>query len=469
MNKLMEDSIQFVGEVDILIAGAGGCGLAAALAASGTGMDVAVFEKTNSIIGNTALSAGLIPASGTTFQKGKGIQDSPSIMMEDILKKNKYESDDAIVRALCEESANLVEWLHHDLGIEMSVVTSFKYPGQRFERMHGTRTRTGAELIKRLRMAAKSRDNIYITMNSQVVDLISKDKEVIGAAIKTREGIQNIKAKKIILATNGFGGNKEYVSKFIPEISGALYFGYEANTGDAIKMGEKVNAQLESMGAFQGHSSVVPSHGSLMTWGTIMLGGFMVNKNSERFGNETQGYSEFAKEMLKQPEQEGYIFFNQDIHDKLLEIEEFQQLSQMRAFKTADNWDDLAKQLNLDDNGLQKTVVEFQKSKVMGIDKFGRTSFESDLDGKLYGVKVSPALFHTQGGLKINELAQVINKNGEVIPNLYAGGGAAAGISGNKDYGYMSGNGLLTALGLGKIAGEHAKLSIYKEKEGSVS
>lgn len=451
-------------EVDIAIAGAGGCGLVAALAAAERGLEVAVFEKTEFVLGNTAASAGMIPASNTRFQKAEGINETAEEMAEDIMKKNHYESDPKLTLAVCQESGPLIEWMSDTLNIQLSLVKEFKYPGQRNYRMHAPPSRSGIELLKGLKRAVAERDNIYLVMKSELIDLITDDKQqIIGIEVDTPEGKQRIKAKKVILATNGFGGNKEMVKQYIPEIADALYFGYEANTGDAIRLGEKVGAEMAALSGYQGHSAVAEGNGILVTWGTIMMGGYMVNKEGKRFGNETQGYSEFATQVLAQSTGKGYIIFDQDIYNQLISIEDFKVLAEMDGFKKSESIEELGKALGVDADGLKETAAQFAQSVEEGQDAFGRTEFPKQLTGTYYGIEVTPALFHTQGGLKINAHAQVLDKSHAPIPNLYAGGGAAEGISGDHSYGYMSGNGLLAALGFGKIAGDHAAETITNE------
>lgn len=448
-------------EVDVVVAGAGGAGLVATLAAAQKGLQVALFEKTDHVLGNTAASAGMIPAAGTRFQKELGIEESPEAMAEDILKKNHYESDRDLTLAVCRASAPLIEWMYDDLNIELSLVTEFKYPGHSNFRMHAPPSRSGLELVKRLRQNVSKFDNIFLMMKTPVVDLITNEQnEVIGVVAESSEGKQRIKAKKVILATNGFGGNKRMVEKYIPEIKDALYFGYEANTGEGIEMAVNIGADVSNMTAYQGHSAVNEGSGILVTWGTIMMGGFMVNRNGKRFADETVGYSEFAVELLKQDEKHGYIIFDQDIYDELLSHEDFKNLSQSSAFKRAETPEKLAEELNIDKANFVATFDQYNKNEPGTPDEFGRENFAKKLRPPYYGVRVVPALFHTQGGLKINEQAQVIHKDGHVVKNLYACGGTAVGVSGKHAYGYMSGNGLLAALGFGKIAGDHAAQAI---------
>lgn len=450
-------------EVDLAVIGAGGCGLVAALTAAEAGLEVAVFEKTEFVLGNTAASAGMIPAANTRFQKEHGIYESADVMAEDILRKNKYESDEALTYALAESSGELIEWMVDSLEIELSLVTEFSYPGHSNLRMHAPKSRSGLELMRLLRNRLKNHDSIYLMLKSPALDLIKESDEVIGVRVSTDYGEQKIKAKKVLLATNGFGGSKKLVEKFIPEIKDALYFGYEANTGEGIEMGVKAGAGLSNMHGYQAHSAVNEGTGLLVTWGTVMLGGFIVNEQGKRFANETSGYSEFAKEVLKEENESAYLIINQAIYDELLSIEDFKQLDEMKAFRRAETVESLAEQLEIDAGALVATFEAYRSHSKGRADEFGRQSFPESFEGAFYGIKIVPALFHTQGGLKINENAQVLDLFNRPVKNLYAGGGTAVGVSGDHDYGYMSGNGLLAAFGFGRIAAKHAAKAIKGE------
>lgn len=441
-------------EVDVIVVGGGGAGLVAALTAAEADLEVAIFEKTEFLLGNTAASAGMIPACETRFQKDLNITDTVEIMTEDILKKNHYESDRKQVEAVTKISGSLIEWMNDTLEIEMSVVTEFKYPGHSNFRMHAPPSRSGLELMKKLKRQVQEKDNIHLLLQSSLEEIVVDESgAVIGIKIQTNSEEQYIKGEKVILATNGFGGNKELVTKYIPDIADALYFGYEANTGQGMLAAEKVGAAMKSLTAYQGHAAVNESTGLLVTWGTIMMGGFYINTEGKRFGNEPQGYSEFAREVLKQPNGYGYIIYNEKIHKELLSIEDYKQITEMEAFKKAQTIEELAQLIQVNSANLVATYNEFNAQVDGIVDAFNRISFAQKLEGELYAIKVSPALFHTQGGILINPQAQVIDESGDVIPNLFAAGGSAVGVSGHYDYGYMSGNGLLTALGFGRIAG----------------
>jgi len=448
-------------EVDVLAIGAGGCGLVAALAAAEKGAQVLIVEKEKEAGGNTSLSQAMVPAAGTRIQKQAGIDDSAELMTEDILKKNKYQSDPELTMRVARESAKFVDWLGDKVGITLDLVTEFLYPGHSRHRIHTNRTRKGAHLVNELLQAVGRFENIDIAYNAPVKRLIvaRRNRAVLGAEVVI-EGIgRNLaRAKKVILALNGFGANREMLEKYIPEMSDAYYFGHEGNTGEGILWGEALGAELECMGAYQAHGSVAHPHGTLFTWAVISLGGYQVNLHGRRFVNEHHGYSEHALDVLRQEDGVAIEIFDQRIYDTVREYEDFQQCIEMGAIRKFDSIEELATSFRLPPDEIARTHEEFQKAaKGDAPDSLGRKEFEKPLEAPLYGVKVTGALFHTQGGLKINYKAQVIRMDGNPVPNLYAGGGTAVGFSGKAGpKGYSSANGLLAALVLGKIAGENA-------------
>jgi len=455
-------------EVDVLVIGGGGCGLVAALAAAEKGAQVFIVEKDKNPGGNTSLSQAMVPAAGTRLQKEVGVDDSPELMAEDILKYNGYESDPDLTLHVALESAKLVHWLMDNAGITFELVTEFLYPGHSRYRIHANHSRKGAHLVNDLLQAANRYENIDIACNAPVKKLIATraDATVVGVEVEI-EGIgKNLaRAKKVVLALNGFGANPKMLRKYIPEMSEAYYFGHESNTGEGILWGEALGAQLDYMGAYQAHGSVAHPHGTLLTWAVISLGGYQVNLQGKRFVNEYHGYSEHALDVLRQEGGVAIDIFDHGIYNTVADYEDFQQCVKMGAVKKFGSIEELAVFFRLPPEELARTHNEFQTAaRDQAPDPLGRNEFGKPLEPPLYGAKVTGALFHTQGGLKVNKSAQVIRTDGTPVPNLYAGGGTAAGFSGKAGpYGYLSANGLLAALVLGKIAGEKASKSALLE------
>jgi fumarate reductase flavoprotein subunit len=442
-------------EAPLIVVGAGACGMVAALAAAKRGVGVLVLEKGPEVAGNTARSTGLIPAAGTRFQREAGIlDDSPHLMAEDILKKNDHESDPGLTHLLCEESGPLVEWLVDEAGCEMICFKDFLYPGQSRHRMHGPRESYGTELVRQLQRAVREEPLITMHTDAPVNGLLSSDGHVTG--VRTREG--PLEASAVILALNGFGGDKGMVERYLgPEAAAALYFGSADNTGEGIRWGMDLGAATDHMGSYQGHASVAAPDGPLVTWGVVVNGAILVNREGRRFGRETVGYSEYAGSVMAQPGGEAWEIFNDKVYSASLGTR-FDEVIEAGKVVREETLEDLAVTLGLPADTLAETIAETNRAARGEIsDAFGRGEFlGGPLDPPFYGIHVRGALFHTQGGLRVDTRARVLRPDGTPIPGLYAGGGTAVGVSGSGYSGYSSGNGLLAATVLGKVAGEEA-------------
>jgi fumarate reductase flavoprotein subunit len=274
-----------------------------------------------------------------------------------------------------------------------------------------------------------------------------------------------VTAGKVLLATNGFAANREMVREFSPEIAGADYFGALGSTGEAMRWGQSLGAALGNMAAYQGYAAVAYPQGQLLSWTTIEKGGILVGADGRRFGNEDAGYSGFAPDVMAQGAF-AYAVYDRRIHEIAALEEEYAEMAGMGAVRWAETPGALAEAGGVDPVGLAEAVETYNAAARGAVaDPFGRESFAlAPLQPPLGILTVKPGLFHTQGGLLIDEHARVRRTRGGVIPNLFAGGGAAVGISGRSGAGgYASGNGLLTALALGRIAGIRAAAEVRGE------
>jgi len=450
---------KFETQLPVLIIGAGAAGLCAALAAKEVGIDVAVVERDAVPAGSTALSAGLIPAAGTRFQRVKGIKDSPQLFADDIQHKAKGQSDPIVVDAVTRGAGPLVEWLADRHGLPFDVVDNFNYPGHSALRMHGLPSRTGREFVDRLRNAAEANDIMILTERSAERLFVEPDGRVRGIEIMHRErGREQIGCEALILACSGFGGNPDLVRRHIPDMANALYFGHPGNRGDAIIWGDALGAALLHLGGYQGHGSVATPHNILISWAVIMRGGIQINREGRRFCDETRGYSEQAAEVLRQAGQFVWTVFDERIANVAQQFEDFREAERAGAILKQKNIPDLANAMHVP---VETFVAEWNDAEKLklngGRDRYGRQFRSDQLCGAPYcAVKVTGALFHTQGGLAVDLSGRVKRKDGTIFPNLFAAGSAAAGVSGSTAEGYLSGNGLLTATVLGYLAGKAA-------------
>ena len=443
-------------EVHTLVIGAGACGLVAALTASAAGGEVLVIERDAIPSGSTGLSSGLIPAAGTRFQADRGVNDSAELLTADILRKNHNRTDATLARAAADLSSEAIHDLADRHEVKFELVEGFLYPGHSVARMHGTPRRTGQELMGMLASAAE-RARLDILTSAHATKLFAdSDRRVLGVEV-TRPGgeRERIACRALVLACNGYGGNPALVSRHIPAMANAIYFGHVGNQGDALHWGEALGAAIADLSSYQGHGSVAHPHGVLITWALMMEGGIQVNSAGRRFSNEHLGYSEQAEAVLAQPDGIAIGIHDGRLHALGMEFEDYRNAETLGAIKHARSAGELARLFSLPEDELSRTLEQVDAlAREAGRDHFGRTFAPAKrLQPPYCGVRVTGTLFHTQGGLTIDREARVLRPDGGRLPNLFAGGGAARGLSGPEASGYLSGNGLLTAISLGRAAG----------------
>lgn len=451
--------VDFPLSVPVLVIGGGACGLVAALAAHDAGAEVLVLERDPSPSGSTAMSSGMIPAAGTALQALRGVKDTPAIMAADVQAKAHGENDPAMVAAICAASGPVVDWLVQQHHVPLTLVEGFLYPGHSRARMHAPASRSGADLIAGL-LAAANTAAIDVVCDATVTALFAgTDGRVAGVELKRPDGsAERIGCAALVLACSGFGGNAELLACHIPELKGAMYYGHTGNRGDALLWGEQLGAATQHLGAYQGHGSLAMPHAILISWALMMEGGFQVNANGARFSCEHDGYSEQAMRVIAQPGAIAWNIYDERLHQLGLEFEDYRDAIKGGAIRSADSVERLAEFCGLPAAALAATVAETQTLAAgQGSDRFGRDfTGRPALAAPFYAVKVTGALFHTQGGLRVDTDARVLRSDGMPLPNLLAGGGAACGLSGRGRDGYLSGNGLLMATVLGAKAGRTA-------------
>lgn len=443
-------------DVDLVVAGAGG-GLVAAARAAELGLSVLVVEASRHFAhsNNTAMSTAMVPGAGTRWQAEAAIDDSPEVFVEDILHKTDGTADAELARALAGVSARLVTWLADRVGLPLSLVTDFPYPGHSRFRCHTVPGRSGQSLLAGLIRHVADQPTVTV-LNPARLTGVQVDGRVEGVTVTYPDGTtEQIAAGSVLLATNGFGADPDLVRRHIPEIAGAEYHGSAESTGDALRLGTALGAGTGFLDAYQGHAALSPAD-TLVGWATVMHGGFLVNEAGRRFGDETVGYSEYAREVLRQPGGHAVLVLDRRVHDACLAFDDFRDTVASGSLRWADTVEELAVLAGVDATGLKATFTEVEQSARNGADDaFGRTYWEAPLVAPFAAVRVHPALFHTQGGLRVDGAARVLAVSGDPIDGLYASGGAAMSISGHGPTGYLAGNGLLPALGLALLAAEH--------------
>jgi fumarate reductase flavoprotein subunit len=265
----------------------------------------------------------------------------------------------------------------------------------------------------------------------------------------------------LLLACNGFGGNAPMVRALLPEMAEATFGGHVGNDGSAILWGRALGARLRDLGGYQGHGSWVTPQGALMSWAVMMEGGVQINSEGRRFHDETQGYSEAAVHVLAQPGGIAWNVFDAPLLALARGFPDFCEAEAAGALRRCESVADLAACIGCEVAALQRTLDALRDPAPQ---PDGRV-FARGLQAPYFAVKVTGALFHTQGGLDTTPDMRVLRDDGMPFANLFAAGGAAGGVSGDAVWGYLSGNGLLSAVAGGYIAARTAAALINPTKE----
>jgi fumarate reductase flavoprotein subunit len=450
-------------DADVVIAGAGAAGVAAALAVADAATTVLLVDasRTFRVGSNTAMSTSMIPAGGTSWQREQGIDDSPQQFLRDIEAKTGQSMDRTTAEALTSIAPRLVEWLAESIDLPLELVTDFRYPGHSRERCHAMPDRSGRSMHEQLLARLADRPSVTLMAPKRLVDVDLDDGTVRAVSLSDPAGSEEVvRTGAVILATNGFGANADLVRRHIPEMADAVYHGSGESRGDALAIGDRLGADTGFLDAYQGHGSLATPHGVLLTWATVMHGAILVNVSGRRFGDETVGYSEFGERTVRQPGGVAWMILDGRIDQLCARFADYQQLTSLGAVQWASDADEAASII-----GAPAEVLAASIARARGAadgeheDEYGRSDFEAPLSPPFGLVQVTGALFHTQGGLRVDADARVL-ASGRPITGLYAAGGAAAGISGHGAAGYLAGNGLLSALGLGYLAGLHVARAI---------
>jgi fumarate reductase flavoprotein subunit len=449
LSVVRTQSLGDASHVPVLIVGAGACGLTAAISLRERGIDCVLLERDALPQGSTALSSGFIPAAGTRLQQSLGISDSRETFAQDVQAKAHGDAAPHLVEAYTRAVAQAIDALEQRHSIVFEVLDGFLYPGHRARRMHAVPEHTGAALMASLERAASAAGADILTDALVRVLYVDADDHVLGVACTRPDGrMETLACDVLLLACNGYGGNPAMVRDLLPEMGEAIFAGHVGNDGSAIEWGRQIGARLADLGGYQGHGSWVVPQGALMSWAVMMQGGVQINIQGRRFHDETLGYSEAAVHVLAQPGGVAFNVFDAPLLALARTFPDYLDAEKAGALRTADSLEELAQLIGCEPAVLRETLAAVGPQHADG---FGRR-FQRALQAPYHAVRVTGALFHTQGGLDIDASCRVLHADGSPFANLLAAGGAARGVSGNAVWGYLSGNGLLSAVGGGWVA-----------------
>jgi succinate dehydrogenase/fumarate reductase flavoprotein subunit len=462
-------------EWDVVVVGAGGAGLSAAIAAADGGARVLVFESEDTVGGSTALSAGMFTAAGTSVQAGLGIQDSPAAHYQHYMDLNQWRLRPGLLRSFCERSRDTFEWL---LGLGLEV------PAQRSTNAHMPGlTRAGVEdvwrghvpagegfgLVQVLDRARKDR-GVEVVLRTRVERLLVEDGAVCGVVA---DGVE-VRAGAVVVASGGLTRNPELLARFYPDAlkAGEDLFVVSApgSRGDHIGFGEQVDAAIAGTG--WGMLLVTAYFQRLHHWqsGFPPVSRIMVDAQGHRFMDEDASYA-VAAGIVEDHGGRCWIVFDEAGRLSLAPGYPHWSADNVAAevaagrSHAADSVEELAAAIGADPAVLTATVRRWNETLPQGTDPdFLRNESLANKGAKLptpiaqapfYAVRAQPAeLAVSHAGLLIDEDARVLDGTGAVVPGLYAAGEACGGILGNRYVG--GGTAVANAVVNGRSAGTHA-------------
>ncbi|MCR5152262.1 MAG: flavocytochrome c [Prevotella sp.] len=439
------------GTCDIVIVGAGGAGLSAAVAAAETSsLKIVVLEKQGIIGGNTNYSTGGINAAETDYQHNLGIEDSKQLFYDDTMRGGKYENNPSLVRNFVDNAPVTISWLT-TLGADLTDVGLMG--GSSVRRTHRPQggSAIGPHLMKILKEAS-DKNNIEIRTSNKVVGLIAEGGVVKGVNVQNADGsTYTLRAKAVIIATGGFGANLEMVARLQPSLSGFATLNHPGATGDAFDWVTPLGGALIQMKNIQIHPTAEATNHILITEAVRGNGAILVNYYGRRFVNEMETRDVVSAAILSQPNGEAFLIFDQGVRTSLASIETY---ANQHLLKEGATVGELAGFIGVSADALTATVNRYNAQQKTGVDDdFGRSAVEMPValeTAPYYAVCVTPAIHHTMGGLSVNTSTQVLKADGTPIPGLYAAGEVTGGLHGANRLG---GNGVADIVVNGRLAG----------------
>jgi len=467
-------------EADVVVIGGGGCGMAAATAAAEKGAKVILLEKKGAPGGNSAFAVGPF-AVESPAQRRMGIDITKEEAFKLAMEYAHWAINPRIFRALVDKSGDTIKWLE-DKGLKFDNIPHL-YPGLNLRTWHSHLDKeAGPTILKVLRQNCQDLGVRLLFHCAAKKILISQKGSVSGVQATMKGKELQINTKTVIIATGGYGGNKELLKKYRPSYSENMcYIGFPHVTGDGLLMAMDIGAATEGLGTLMLHTHFYrgPVHVNaiaqepLTTW---------VNKNGERFADETVTFhpTECGNIVDRQPDKCVYSLFDEKIKNELMEKgflksgfdkpgmaatkptnlnSELQSEADKGGVKVSNSWNEIAQWMGVAPEVLQATIDEYNSFCDRGHDEIfakDRRYLQALRNPPYYAIRCYLCFLTTIGGIKINHRMEVLNKQDKPIPGLYAGGDTTGGWESDTYCITLSGSAFGFAVNSGRIAGENA-------------
>ena len=487
-------------DADVVVVGAGGAGMTAAITAAGEGKSVVILESQSMVGGNSVRATGGVNAAKTVYQdenefgESAGVEktlktaaekyadnetitalaktvseqwaayqanptgyfDSVELMELDTMIGGKGINDPELVETLCANSADAIDWLDEH-GITLHNVSSFG--GASVKRIHrpvnaeGKTVSVGSYMIPLLQENCE-KAGVKMMLDTTATEILT---DANGAAVGVKATgasgeTVTVNAKAVVLATGGFGANLDMVVKYKPELKGFMTTNAPGIQGQGIEMAQAIGAATVDMDQIQIHPTVEANTAALITEGLRGDGAILINEEGKRFIDEVGTRDVVSAAEIAQTGSYSWLVVDQAMVDASSVIQGYIKKGYT---VTGATYEELGKAMGVDAAAFAETMEKWNGYVEAKNDPdFGRTSFANKLDtAPYYAIKVTAGVHHTMGGLKINANTEVLNEKGEVIPGLFAAGEVTGGVHGANRLG---GNAVADFTVFGRIAGAAA-------------
>lgn len=451
-------------KTSVVVVGAGGAGMTAAITIAQAGQDVILVEKGSTVGGNTSRATGGMNAAETHYQKEQSIDDSVETFIQDTLEGGHNLNNPDLVQTLAENSAAGIDWLD-SIGAEL---TSIKFAGGATNmRSHrpldgeGKVIPVGSYLVDKFKEQI-DKLGIEVVYDAEVYEVILNEN---GAAsgVKAKDGNKEyvIEADAVIVTTGGFGGNLDRVTEYRPDLAGYVSTCSPTVEGDAVDFLGAINADFVDMDQIQIHPTVIQADGYLISESLRGDGAILVNSSGKRFINELLTRDVVSAGVIAEEGSYAWLIVDHAMFEDSKVVQGYVEKGYMIEGADAA---ELAEKMGVDAAALGETLSQWSGYVKDGKDlEFGREGLDQtkyDLSAApLYAAKIAPGIHHCMGGVRINAKAEVLNAEGTVIPGLFAAGEVTGGVHGGNRLG---GNAVTDIVVFGRIAGSSAVASLTK-------
>ncbi|NPD32989.1 flavocytochrome c [Eggerthellaceae bacterium zg-997] len=428
------DSVIDGGGYDIVVVGAGGAGMAAAIGAHDQGARVLLLEKMPVAGGNTCFAEGGMNACETRFQAAAGIEDSVELFAADTFKGGHRKGNRELIDHMCRNSNDAVEWLA-GMGIVLSKLSTSG--GASVKRIHRPESgeAVGKYIVKGLAEQCRQR-GISAVCNTKVEQVLMDGERVAGVRATDSHGMTvEYRAQAVIVTTGGFGANHEMLAGYRPELLNAVTTNQPGSQGDGIAFCQAIGADTVDMDQIQVHPTVEQTTATLLSEGIRGDGAILVNAEGVRFTNELLTRDVVSANEWKQTGGGAWAVFDRHVRESNKSIEE--KFEKRRIIQVANTYAELAEKMGVSTDAFVSTMEGYNAAIDAGEDDpLGRTKARNPIVlPPFYAVAVAPGIHHCMGGLRVNADAQVLNAAGDPIPGLFAAGEVTGGLHGGNRLG----------------------------------